>query len=621
MNRLVFTHLTFLGSDVPTATVSFGPGVTVVRGPSDTGKSFIVDAIDFMLGASKLKEIPERAGYSTALLGLLLPSGQPVTLTRSVNGGGIGLYPSDVRTSPLNPPPQTLAATHNASSEGSLSRYLLALVGLDNKRVRKNARNETKSLSFRNVSHLCVVDETQMQSEVPPALSGRPTDRTAEISTLKLFLQGEDDSDLIAVQSRAERSRVVNAKSEVIDELLAGLKERVSSAGEPAELRAQVARLNETVRQQSAAISELTDTRSRVAGQLAQLDRQSVDVRQRSGDIDTLMSRFRLLSAKYTSDFDRLEMIGEAGTLLGFFTPGTCVFCGAEPEYQHFNDHVVQDATHFGASVAAEQRKTAALNADLLEALADLERERSALSATMRDLSLSAGALDSQLRRLDEAITPQQVDLSELLNKRSALERHLADFEQIDRLNAMRAAIAAEGQAESAAAVVGLQLGTLSDFSQAVAQRLHAWGVPDADQVRYDRSEQDLVAGDQLRAAHGKGVRAILHAAFTIGLAQFCFERDLPHPGFVVLDSPLVTYRPPDHGEPSDAADILDVRVAARFYADIQASFGGQILIMENMDPPDGLDAASVDIAFTKTTAFGRYGFFPPRDNPIDSGT
>jgi hypothetical protein len=183
----------------------------------------------------------------------------------------------------------------------------------------------------------------------------------------------------------------------------------------------------------------------------------------------------------------------------------------------------------------------------------------------------------------------------------------------------MRAAIAADGQAGSAAAVAGLELGTLSEFSQAVAQRLRAWGVPDADQVRYDRTEQDLVAGDQLRAAHGKGVRAILHAAFTIGLAQFCFDRDLPHPGFVVLDSPLVTYRPPDHGEQADADDMLDASLAARFYEDIQASFGGQILIMENMDPPDGLDQASVDIAFTKTTALGRYGFFPPRDAAGDS--
>jgi hypothetical protein len=619
MNRLTLTHLTFIGADVPTATVSFGPGATVIRGPSDTGKSFIVDAIDFMLGASKLKEIPERAGYSTALLGLLLPSGQPVTLARSVRGGGIGLYEGEVRSGPLDPPPQKLAATHSASSEGSLSRYLLGQTDLDDKWIRRNARNETKSLSFRNVSHLCVVDETQMQSEVPPALSGRPTDKTAEISTLKLFLQGEDDSDLVAVQSKTERNRVVNAKSEVIDELLSGLEVRVSSAGEPAELTAQVARLNETVRLQSAAISELADTRSQVAGQLAELDRQAVGARQRSGDLDTLVSRFRLLSAKYTSDFDRLEMIGEAGTILGFFTPGSCVFCGAEPQHQHLNDHVAQDATHFGASVEAEQRKTSALNADLLEALADLDRERSALSATMRDLSASANGLRSRLRRLDEAITPQQVDLSELLNTRSALERHLADFEQIDRLNEMRAAIAADGQAGSAAAVAGLELGTLSEFSRSVAQRLRAWGVPDAHQVRYDRTEQDLVAGDQLRAAHGKGVRAILHAAFTIGLAQFCFDRDLPHPGFVVLDSPLVTYRPPDHGEQADADDMLDASVAARFYEDIQASFDGQILIMENMDPPDGLDKASVDIAFTKTTALGRYGFFPPRDPAGDS--
>jgi hypothetical protein len=32
--RLALTHLTFIGADVPDATVSFGPGTTVVRGPS-----------------------------------------------------------------------------------------------------------------------------------------------------------------------------------------------------------------------------------------------------------------------------------------------------------------------------------------------------------------------------------------------------------------------------------------------------------------------------------------------------------------------------------------------------------------------------------------------------------
>ena len=95
-------------------------------------------------------------------------------------------------------------------------------------------------------------------------------------------------------------------------------------------------------------------------------------------------------------------------------------------------------------------------------------------------------------------------------------------------------------------------------------------GSADANRVRYDRAEQDLVAGDQLRSAHGKGVRAILHAAFTAGLAQYCFDREYPHPGFIILDSPLVTYRPPTEGEPADPEGQMDSSVAGKFYRDIQ---------------------------------------------------
>jgi hypothetical protein len=90
--QLRLLHLTFIGKNVEPASVKFGPAVTLVRGPSDTGKSFIVDAIDFMLGANSLKEIPERAGYSTVLLGLELPDTSVVTLSRSVDGGNFGVY-------------------------------------------------------------------------------------------------------------------------------------------------------------------------------------------------------------------------------------------------------------------------------------------------------------------------------------------------------------------------------------------------------------------------------------------------------------------------------------------------------------------------------------------------
>src|SRR3546814_5448790 len=55
----------------------------------------------------------------------------------------------------------------------------------------------------------------------------------------------------------------------------------------------------------------------------------------------------------------------------------------------------------------------------------------------------------------------------------------------------------------------------------------------------------DLIIDGKRRRNNGKGVRAITHAAFKVALLTFCRSRGLPHPGFLVLDTPLITYRDP----------------------------------------------------------------------------
>ena len=63
--------------------------------------------------------------------------------------------------------------------------------------------------------------------------------------------------------------------------------------------------------------------------------------------------------------------------------------------------------------------------------------------------------------------------------------------------------------------MAGLSLTAVREFSTEISKRLADWGYPDAESVRYDRNEQDIITGDQQRSAHGQGVRAILHAART----------------------------------------------------------------------------------------------------------
>lgn len=612
MSRLRLRHLTFIGAVAEPASVEFSPHVTVIRGPSDTGKSFIVDAIDFMLGANPLKEIPERTGYSTALLGLELPQGEVVTLSRSVNGGNIGLHRGDVRTGPLGVPVETLAAKHSATSEKNLSRYLLAQIDLDGKRVRKNARNITDSLSFRNLAHLCIVDETQMQSETQPPLSGAYVSKTKEISVLKLLLQDEDDGALVPIDSKQEATKLSSAKIGVIDRLLAELEGQLSDHPAEADLMEQLQRLDVAIEDQTRSIAALTDQRSEVAEALRTAQDVEASTRHDLADTVALRARFDLLHSQYDSDLERLGMLREAGTLLGYFRSGVCVFCGAEPEHQHYNEDREDDSTAFGESVEAETRKTLALRDDLTATIADLEIRAAELSESATDTRTQIEQLQGSVRGLDDEIKPRHGDLRLLINSRSEVQRSLATYAQVANLERMKLEIADEVAPEAAAAASGLELGTLSEFSDELSRRLADWGFPEAASVRYDRREQDIIAGDQLRSAHGKGVRAILHAAFTLGLAQYCIDRDIPHPGFVVLDSPLVTYRPPEPGDVrSPDEENLPQDVVGAFYRDIQQRFDGQAIVMENTDPPDPLNEETVDIVFTKAWGSGRYGYFP----------
>ncbi|MET8860406.1 hypothetical protein ABZW95_30125, partial [Streptomyces sp. NPDC004579] len=87
-------HLTFAGHDRAPAQVVFDPRLTVIYGASDTGKSFVTESIDYMLGARKLGMIPEADGYTQILLGVEFPDGSVVTLMRGPHSGKVSVYPS-----------------------------------------------------------------------------------------------------------------------------------------------------------------------------------------------------------------------------------------------------------------------------------------------------------------------------------------------------------------------------------------------------------------------------------------------------------------------------------------------------------------------------------------------
>jgi hypothetical protein len=110
------------------------------------------------------------------------------------------------------------------------------------------------------------------------------------------------------------------------------------------------------------------------------------------------------------------------------------------------------------------------------------------------------------------------------------------------------------------------------------------------------------------RTSFGKGLRAITQAAFTVSLLQYCRQYETPHPGFVVLDSPLLSYREPE----GDSDDLSGTDLNSHFFKFLADLPGDrQVLIVENTDPPADIQTSIQTAKFTKIEGDGRYGFFP----------
>ena len=83
------------------------------------------------------------------------------------------------------------------------------------------------------------------------------------------------------------------------------------------------------------------------------------------------------------------------------------------------------------------------------------------------------------------------------------------------------------------------------EFCKVMSEVLKAWQFPGDCQVSFDDTAFDVKIDGKARRSNGKGVRALTHSAFKIALLLYCREAGLPHPGVVVLDTPLLAYRDP----------------------------------------------------------------------------
>ena len=560
-NPLQLRFIRFLGPGKEPVEFPFKSGFNILYGSSDTGKTFLVEAIDFMLGAGDdLRDIPERVGYDSILLGLTA-LGRDYTVRRSMNKGAFRLYDGLLDKIPDDPNAGAkLSAGHSSKNYNNLSNWLLQRIGLDGKQILYSKEKGTlKSLGFRALAHLSVIAYPRITNNKSPILTGQWIEVTREYGVFRLLLTGLDDSSV------TDETEVPNdAKPEIarkplnpdaIAQMISDYEDELAKVTDNPEgldrqedsINGEIDELQATIRAMEGKINTITNQRREIYETYARMV-------ARHNEIVELLDRFRLLDQQYTNDLKRLAAIQQSGQFFVLREPMTCPLCGAPAEGQRHDAACDGNVDAVTQAAVAEIAKIKLLQSELHETVGSLTTEN---AGVVKDVAQLGVELEDYQQQIDNALSPDFTQAREqytkLIEKRSQVVQAIALRKRIKamqrRLDEPSKPVKKEEPvAEEKSPEVAQYISTsvLRDFSMTVGEILQQWHFPGATDVYFDEKTKDVVIGGRQRGSRGAGLCAITYSAFVLALFEYCRSRSMPHPGFVILDSPLIAYKEPN---------------------------------------------------------------------------
>ena len=616
---ITLRRLSFTGQQADPADLKFANALNILYGASNTGKSFALKSIDFMLGSSTpLPDITERQPYERAWLALDLPEYGLATLRRALAGGPFELFPGDIQFSNGMNSLQ-LSARHDSANTDNLSQFILEEISFGRREIVTDQNGKKRSLSFRDLARYCIVDETAIQSEIPPALSGQYLSGTAERSTFRLLITGTDDSAVVSVIDPRTFRAATTGKLEVLDEMITALNEDLTADyPEPDQLSNQHKRLEETWQ---VAQSELDTSRESFRSLLStKWDTTHLisRLKHRREEIEINFGRFEQLREVYQSDIQRLEAIDEAGFLLSLGGDRDCPLCGASPDHQKYA-HGLSEIEQARLAAGAEIAKIRQQSIELETTISDLDSEALEIERRLDLADRELTALEAQLEELAPQASAARQRVIDIISVRDQVQRGLSLIQQrADLVDRREQIMNLRPPTKAEKPRLDVPSSAVHEFAQTVSAVLTEWQFPGNRHVSFDEVTFDLRIDGKLRKDNGKGVRAITHAAFKVALLLFCHERNLPHPGFLVLDTPLLTYRDPIRSKDpltEDEQALRNTSLKDFFFEHLSRNGDkGQFVVIENVDLPPGIEGLARLETFIGDPASGRSGLlYPPR--------
>lgn len=570
MAGYIFKELRLTGENKKDAVVHFRLGLNVISGPSNTGKTFIFDCLDFMLGSSdKLKGIPELKGYSNIFLEIEADDQVYTIETEIKNNNTYKLYRSKINK--LSSEPEILKRNLDYNSKDNLNSFFLSLNNIENKKIRKNVKGDTINLSYRNVIKLALIDEERIITKASPIVS-HYTRETEESNTLRFFLTGNDDSN---IQKKISSQEIQKRKGKIdlLHEFISNTD--IDSNLNIDEIESQLAKIDVSLNNFTLNFARIKKDYLSVESDYKNKNVDFTDLNKRHNEITELLKRSYILEQQYNSDVLRLKSTIESGMFMSENNDASCPTCKQEIATKTL------DIKQIIVSCESEIEKINSLLKELKvsqslisEEKEDIDKKLSSTTTELEQLRIKLkDGIGNELDKTIEILTTlnnkksQLVGIRDIINKTNSFSQTIRDLES------------------SIPTSKGNYPTLTSDVTKKLCKRMSEIlkEIGENKIVNYSSESFEFEIGNSFRNTYGKGYRAIYYSVYIIALNEL-MEDNTYRIGVPVLDSPLVTYK-----KANANGEGIELNLAMDFYRYLAKTKIKQTIVIENEKPPEDI--------------------------------
>lgn len=541
--------------------------LSIIGGEISTGKSSVLQFIDYCLGASSHPKHPEiERRVSAASIEVEIGDAIVVIRRTLFDYARASVHHCSLEDLANGFHEVTQLVIKPAGAENSLSQYLLSAIGLGGmslKQAPKQQASKTDPLSFRDFGDLIHLPHRRLDNE--ELVHERHPPKMHKLRQAIDVLFGAHDQALVDANASLDQVRSQIGK---LDDQITTIREFLAEQeiDEDRDLKTAENLALTSLEQAEAALDEIEDNmtsatqsadelRSGYAREMRAIARLTATIRDR----ETLSQRLSALRAQYADDLSKLRFAAETQKLFDPLSLSECpaclqrveppasadgATCGLCSQAVDLNDRAPFD-------VSKEVRDTETKLRELAGTTDQLERD---VARSERDLRQASERLEEARQKLNEAVSARlapfiaQRDAMQsavtnaqrsldsvrqtrsfaaglderrirLIGLRTAEERLLASIQRIQDNGQDHTAVVGELSARFAAILSAFE------FPKLEGPYLDERFVPHVRQMKYS----DLGSG---------GAITLVSLAWHLAILEEAVEQEAPHPGLLMIDSP-----------------------------------------------------------------------------------